>query len=353
MPTDLSQFTGQGIGMSLFGLESMNVGEPWRLLLESLIKRLKVIAMSIGGSKPSSKDFISIQTAYQHLSLVLDNDKSALMNGFAELGLAGELHSLQSLLGQKLDDLEQVLKEDSRSSNTEQQYIEKALKVLDSSVQESGSWRVVSRVRNKLLHGFDTDLVVVLGVRQGTVAGNKYMEEKKMVLNIEIDGPHHQRKAQKQFDNRRNTYLSRNHDIKVIRVDVMKTSISSAPEYLRKMYDIHLKHSSKDEQLETQRVLVSTQTMDNGGEGEGGKTKRQDEQKFEQELPLRVKMHELDLTTQHPHSEKRVDMPLTKKQLIDLAEKLLLSAKYKRDVNKSFKYENRDVMVAYLLKNIQ
>jgi len=112
MPTDLSQFTGQNIGMSLFGLESMDVGEPWRLLLESLIKRLKVVAMSIGGSKSSSKDFISIQTAYQHVSLVLDNDKSALMNGLAELGLAGELHSLQSLLGQKLDDLEEVLNED-------------------------------------------------------------------------------------------------------------------------------------------------------------------------------------------------------------------------------------------------
>ena len=84
-----------------------------------------------------------------------------------------------------------------------------------------------------------------------------------------------------------------------------------------------------------------------------GKTKRQDEQQVQQELPLRVKMHELDLTIQHPHSEKWVDMPLTKKQFTDWAEKLLLSAKYKRDTNKSFKYENRDVMVAYLLKNMQ
>jgi len=75
--------------------------------------------------------------------------------------------------------------------------------------------------------------------------------------------------------------------------------------------------------------------------------------KEDPELPLRVKMHELGLTTLHPHSGKWVDMPLTKKQLTDLAEKLLISAKHKRDTNKSFKYENKDVMVAYLLKNIQ
>ena len=72
-------------------------------------------------------------------------------------------------------------------------------------------WRVVSERSNEMLHGFDTDLVVVL--RRGT--------EEEIVLNIEIDGPHHQQVTQKRFDQLRDAYFTRNHGIKVIRLDVM------------------------------------------------------------------------------------------------------------------------------------
>ena len=105
-------------------------------LLEALFDKVRKCDDRLSGQE-------SIQSAYQHVSLILDNDQPVLMKGLAEFGLAGELRSLQSLLGQKLNDLQQVLNEDPRSSNIKQRYIKEALKVLDSSIQESSSWRVV------------------------------------------------------------------------------------------------------------------------------------------------------------------------------------------------------------------
>ena len=92
----------------------------------------------------------------------------------------------------------------------------------------------MSETTNKMLHGFDTDLVVVL--RRGTGES-----EEEIVLNIEIDGPHHQEVTQKRFDQLRDSYFAGNHGIKVIRLDVMDKRVAdNASKYFEEMLSLHL-----------------------------------------------------------------------------------------------------------------
>lgn len=61
--------------------------------------------------------------------------------------------------------------------------------------------------------------------------------EAEIVLNIEIDGPHHQRHShQHDFDELRDAYLSRNHGIKVVRVDLTTVKLDGAKEFFQDVY---------------------------------------------------------------------------------------------------------------------
>jgi hypothetical protein len=210
-----SRLTGQEAGMALYGLRSIVIDESWRGILQSLIQSLRDVSRSNDVSLLGD-DVMIIQSAYQYVSLLLSDESCALMSRLSMLGLVDDLRDVKPSLRQKLEELEEMDSASctsqstprslqsqrscksrvgslSKSSDTERRYVKVALEELQrylANITTERKWCVVSEKSNKMLHGFDTDLVVFL--RRGT--------EEEVVLNIEIDGPHHQRVTQKRFD---------------------------------------------------------------------------------------------------------------------------------------------------------
>ena len=184
--------------------------------MQSLIQSLRDVSRSNDISL-LGEDFMTVRSAYQYVTLLVSDESCALMSRLSMLGLVDDLRDVKTSLRHKLDKLEkdtdsasctpqstpQSLQSQegsksrvgllSRSSDTERKYVKVALEELQrylANITTERKWCVVSEKSNKMLHGFDTDLVVFL--RRGT--------EEEVVLNIEIDGPHHQRVTQKRFD---------------------------------------------------------------------------------------------------------------------------------------------------------
>ena len=254
---DKSRLTGQEAGMALYGLRLIVIDESWREILQSLIQSLRDVSRSSNVSL-LAEDFMTVRSTYQYVALLVSDESCALMSRLSMLGLVDDLRDVKTSLRQKLEELVKDMDSASRtsqstprslqsqqssrsrvgllstSSDTERRYVKVALEELQkhlANIETERKWRVVSEKSNEMLHGFDTDLVVVL--RRGT--------EEEIVLNIEIDGPHHQQVTQKRFDQLRDAYFTRDHGIKVIRLNVMNKRVAdNSRQYFQNIYDRYL-----------------------------------------------------------------------------------------------------------------
>ena len=88
--------------------------------------------------------------------------------------------------------------------------------------------------------------------------GKKRQREVEIVLNIEIDGPHHQRHSHHYFDELRDAHLSRNYDVKVVRVDLTTITLDLARKFFQDVYNRHLLPT-----IESIRYSIESQTSIN------------------------------------------------------------------------------------------
>lgn len=268
--TNYSCMQGQQIGMTLFGLRQMSLDHTWRPFLEASISRLKYLSRPLfvfSGDLAYLK--MDVLSSYQHVTLVLQDDSSPFMYSVSRLRLLDELKTVQKDLGHKMnqvnDLIENTPKQEQQQSLThanaiavnmgpptrslEHRYIDIAEDLL-SSLDKTGII-IVSTTRNEFLHGFEADLVIRFAFekdcaldKEGKKSGMNSRKEsdiQERVLNIEIDGPHHQMQSQKNFDTLRDKFLERTHGVKVVRLRLADTQLSLAHDHFREIFQNTLK----------------------------------------------------------------------------------------------------------------
>lgn len=245
----------QGIGMILYGLQNIYLDNSWRDIVVQMLKHAVHLLASRDSAHTELLPLSEVQSALQYVSL-LSGCELPLTHKLVEWGLLDATIAVRNLCQRKFN-LQMPLSSPLAESDGDQHYrVETAMESTEKRNQmhetgaakkkaRAGSYtekryrllvaKAMQRLRlqssrtrlesNIWLHGFEADLVLysLAGEWDARPAG-----ESEVVINIEIDGPHHKQQATTLFCGLRDEYLSLRHGIKVVRLDVMHLDRISA-----------------------------------------------------------------------------------------------------------------------------
>jgi hypothetical protein len=191
----------QNIGNGLYGLRGHSLSSEWALLLAQMLSMQQL------SEHPA---FVDVVCVLQSCVLV-SFDQTPLYASF-------ERFQLMSMFDAAMERLRVAFKsrvaaeESSRAfqSDAEREYAKAIMAFAEAKLPSK-----TSVTFNVYLDCFEADAVVRFVDQMG----------REMVVNIEIDGPHHRRSRKKRFCSSRDEYLERAHSVQVIRIDLLSTEV--------------------------------------------------------------------------------------------------------------------------------